>query len=174
METKISNEVLGTIKNDPNRKNNHPTWPAFNVTWFEADAAARLLGGSTARLPHPEELDFATDLEKDYNPNGAAVASAEPRSVINAPERSPLGIFDLTGNGREWTDKKLTLKDGEYADLLRGHLSPPQSWIWKGLELTERTEGTAKPQVQRTNVASPYTPFESSSTSLASTSGQEI
>jgi formylglycine-generating enzyme required for sulfatase activity len=102
--------------------------PVLRVTWEEARACAEWLGG---RLPTPKELDVAAGYYDDEARqvrggagwgDGAAVNRARegPRPV-SKKDKSPSEIYDLAGNGREWTNEKfLTRDEKEYVVELRG------------------------------------------------------
>jgi serine/threonine protein kinase len=153
METKAPNALFAAFRIEKPAdeiskwKDNGPRLPAFNVTWDEATKCAAWLGG---RLPTPEELDFALSLGMLANP---AVGLKNPRPVTE--DRSGSGIFDLTGNGREWTSSTFKLKDEDFATL-RGRMftlaKPAGPEQLKDNDLRNA-------QVQRTKVASPFTTF---------------
>lgn len=161
METKISNALFEDYRReapgDTKWKNDGPTLPATNVSWDEADKCARWMGG---RLPSPEELDNAVGFTRpggmNRDPGAAAVKLLRPRPVTDTLDRSPLDIFDLTGNGREWTSKKFVHEGEEYA-VLRGRNYRSSTPLT--LKDLQDQQDPKNQQVQRVKVASPYTTF---------------
>ena len=162
METKISNALFQACQGempggDSKWKNEGPTLPAFNVTWEEADKCARWMGG---RLPSPDELDFAAGFGKpgglNRDPGAAAVKLIHPRPVTDTLDRSPLEIFDLVGNGREWTTTKFVHEGEDYA-VLRGRNYRGSTPLTQ--QELESQQDPKNQQVQRIKVPSPYTSF---------------
>jgi hypothetical protein len=164
-EDKITNAAFAAFRRE-NRggetkwKDDGPALPAMNMTLAEAEACAKWMHGE---LPTPEQLDYAAGLTKQdgrtgpYKPpgNGVGVKVSHPLPMTRAHDDvSPLGIRDLSGNGREWTRATLQVGDETFA-ILRGWmytLSSPLTYAM--LEEQRRI-----PQTQRPTVASTYTGF---------------
>jgi serine/threonine protein kinase len=141
-------------------KDDEPGLPALGMTLAEAEQCAKWLGG---RLPTPEELDFAAGFSHRDGRAGpargprVAVKLTRPMPVgVDTDDISPLGIRNLSGNGREWTSAKVTAGDEQFA-VLRGWmytLSTPLTYA----ELA-RQRDPLNAQTQRPTVASPQTGF---------------
>jgi formylglycine-generating enzyme required for sulfatase activity len=149
-----------------------PNLPALNMTRAQAEACAEWVSGT---LPTPEQLDFAAGY--DDHPagqegpaagrNGIAIGLREPSMPGTSPpgplpvtrpheDVSPRGIRDLSGNGREWTNKDLRGEKEVFA-VLRGRmytLSKPLTY-----EQMKRERDPNYTQTQRPEVASPQTGF---------------
>jgi serine/threonine protein kinase len=140
-----------------------PWLPVLRVTWAEAKACAKWLGG---RLPTPEELDVAAgyyDKPQDSGWGDGAAINAAPRGpfpVFERPDRSCRGIRDLAGNGREWTsttfwtggheEEVVELRGWSYTESRPLRYAKLQQWI--------DNVGDIRP-CQRPGHASPFTGF---------------
>ncbi len=162
METKISNALFEAFRaespgENTKWKNEGALLPAINVSWDEADQCARWMKG---HLPSPEQLDFSAGFTRpggmSRDPGASGVKLNQPRPISDPSDRSPLGIFDLTGNGREWTSKTF-LHGGEQFAILRGqNYRSSTPLTQRDLEIQQDLHNV---QVQRTKIASPYTTF---------------
>jgi hypothetical protein len=98
--------------------------PVFRVTRPEAVRCAAWLGGL---LPRARQLDLAFGYDGRPKPDFPKVAAVHrllegPRTITeSSKDRSPNGICDLSGNGREWTRDDMTSEDGKRLAVLRGH-----------------------------------------------------
>jgi hypothetical protein len=128
--------------------------PVLRVTRAEAQRCAEWLGG---RLPTVRQLDRAGSSTQPPIARRVAVNRRQqgPRAVDDPNgEVSPLGVRDLTGNGREWTRDVLRVEGEELAVLHgRSYTAPP---------LGPRPDSRSRPELTPTQYptrASPYTGF---------------
>jgi serine/threonine protein kinase len=166
---KITNRAFGSA--------GVPNVPATGMTVAEAGTFAReKLGG---RLPTPAEWDLAAGLPKATDPKaGVNLPGGVPWVNKDAPapakrEQADLneyGLYDMAGNGREWTCGVLNpggpppvidaRTDGSFAKtdliVLRGR----NYTLARGLTFEElKKEADRQPQTQLAEVKSPYTGF---------------
>jgi serine/threonine protein kinase len=167
-ENKVTNGLFKAFRQDnpggeTKCQDDDPLLPAMNVTFAEAKACAAWLQGL---LPTPEQLDYAAGWHRREGRAGAferwpsdtiGVKISRPLPVNRQTDDvSPLGIRDLSGNGREWTRKEIRIA-GEPFAVLRGRmftLSTPLTYAQLEEERDDRNA-----QTQRPTVASPYTGF---------------
>ncbi len=144
--------------------------PVTRINAVEAFAFAQWLGG---KLPTAQQWDEAAGLRDQSGHAGptwggsAAVGRSEPRGINDAiHDIGPRQIYDLAGNGREWT-RDILLPDGSTkpgplerpsaTDLvvLRGrNFTLAKPLTYSDLEYESKT-----PQTQYYLKASPYTTF---------------
>ncbi|WP_029630054.1 bifunctional serine/threonine-protein kinase/formylglycine-generating enzyme family protein [Zavarzinella formosa] len=176
MEHKASNALAAQFKKARPAEMTNTQWaavsnpgPAMNLRITEAMALAKWLGG---RLPTPEEWDTFAGFYEPNRPNEIsekgkpAIGLANPRSVFgNEADRNALGVCDIAGNGREFTNgvlmpngsnRPIGEKEEEKAlVILRGRMHTLATPLtMKILEDEQKT-----PQTLYFGKASPFTTF---------------
>ena len=173
MERKAWNrlyQAFAASNETESRGDSMPENPITGLPVSEAAACARWLGG---RLPTPAEWDIAAGFDRRDGRDGptpkgasAAIGIPAPRSVFNDSDISPHGIYDMGGNGREWTRAVLTPDgssrwvplatpaDGDRV-ILRGRMFT----LRRPLTFADLEAEQTTPQTQFYNVGSPYTGF---------------
>jgi formylglycine-generating enzyme required for sulfatase activity len=150
----------------------HDDEPALGMTAIAAEEFARLI--LNGALPSPEEWDAAAGWENQGGRSGPNLPSAKiavdrerparvNRDQANGDDVTPLGLRDLCGNGREFTDtlattprRKFTIEDNDQAlVILRGRnytLATPLDYSHLAIQQTQ-------PQTQFLRTPSRYTGF---------------
>jgi serine/threonine protein kinase len=150
--------------------------PAVNLTANQAAAfaAAAFPGG---RLPTPAEWDHAAGLYNRRNQTGPLLLNGTARIGLPEPvatrgmgadaTRNQYGLFDLAGNGREWTAAALP-GQGQPLKLVSGAgFEPTALVVLRGrtytaaapLSYTDLAAEQKEPQTQFAGKPSPYTGF---------------
>ena len=176
-ERKVSNNAFATPTGPGG-----PTAPAVGCTAAEAMASIRAsFGTAGGRLPTPAEWDHATGLY-DHPPGQTTVTDPAGSAVVQRKEPAPpvpgpsgdvncYGLFDMAGNGREWTCGVITKLDTppEVTPCPAGPFKPDDLLVLRGRNYTLK-EGLTFAQLQQeasgillqrqlAGTASPYTGF---------------
>jgi len=178
METKVWNGLMKEFL----KENSAITWrptgqenllPVTMVTAADAVECAKWFGGPRARLPKPDEFDYVVGYRGLNNnpvgwPSGTAVVNRATPMPVKASDRDQTKdkIYDMLGNGREWTGEVIQIPSGVRVPLTV--TTPPDaSVVLRGRMYTHKDALQAKhlndeqsePQRQDAGRPSKYTSF---------------
>lgn len=140
---------------------NHPNQPAVYVSWDDADAYCRWQGG---RLPTEAEWEKAArgthgsiwPWSDEPKPIFANFMGEEDRSLYTTivgsfeKDKSPFGLYDMSGNAREWVQDWYEEQYYQHAPLRNpkgpdhGDMKTMRGASWNDSPLTGRTTARMK------------------------------